>query len=246
MDAVVVTHNSEQDLRGLLACRPVARAFERIVVVDNASSDRSRQVARGAGADVVAHAENHGFGAAANLGARRTSGDFFFLLNPDIRFSSADISDRLLENFADSRVALVGPRLVLPDGRTQDSAREVPTPLTLLRRRWGNRPYGAIVSTVRREVPWVVGACVVVRRSAFDSVGGFDTRFFLYFEDVDLCVRLAAVGRSVLFDPTVNVAHRHRAASRTRLLSWATRQHITSAARFFAYHPRFMMSATTH
>ena len=240
MDAVVVSFNSEDDLSGLFGCGPLVDAFDRIIVVDNASGDRSRDVAHRAGADVVAGATNEGFGAAANAGAARTSGPAFFLLNPDIRFDSSTVPERLVDNFTDSSVAIAAPRLVLPDGTFQGSARAIPTPWAIVRRRWADSSFGAIQCDERCDVPWVVGACMLVRRSTFDAVGGFDPSYFMYFEDVDLCVRLGRRGWRVRFDPAVEVAHHHAAASRAGVHSPATRAHMRSAARFFRRHPRLM------
>ena len=240
VDAAVISYNSEEDLSGLFRCDPLLAAFDRIVVVDNASADGSSALARGAGADVVTLNHNEGFGTAANVGAGLTTGDAFFLLNPDIRFSSADVPERLMHNLCESWVGIAAPRLVLPDGKFQDSAREVPTPWEIVRRRCTSASFGSISCEDPRDVPWVVGACMVINRKAFDAVGGFDPRYFLYFEDVDLCVRLQRRGWSVRFDPTVEVGHYHRAASHAALHSPATRAHMHSAARFFLHHPRFM------
>ena len=91
---------------------------------------------------------------------------------------------------------------------------------------------------------WVVGAVMLIRRSAFDQVGGFDPRYHVYFEDVDLCVRLQQQGWSVRFDPTIQVNHQHAGASRGPLLSWSTRQHIRSACLFYARFPHFIVHST--
>src|SRR6185437_9739033 len=100
MDAVVVTHNSAGDLAGLLACEPLRAAFDRIVVVDNASTDESRAVAAEAGAEVIALAANEGFAAACNHGAAAARGELVAFLNPDVRFLEADTAERLTAHFA--------------------------------------------------------------------------------------------------------------------------------------------------
>jgi len=242
MDAVLVSYNSAPDLEGFLDCAPLRNSFSRLVMVDNASTDGSPEMAERAGLEVIRRSCNDGFGAAANAGIRCTNSSLVALLNPDIRLNSDDVPARLAQHFTDSRVGLVAPGLLLPDGLTQDSARVVPTPLDLVLRR-RDRFRGAIRPAEATAVPWVVGAFMMFRRSAFESIGGFDERFLLYFEDMDLCVRLRSRGWKVLLDPNIVVSHRHRAASRKSLLGWSTRQHIRSAVRFYRNHPRHLFPA---
>ncbi len=235
MDLVIVTHDSADDLRGMPAS--TIDAFDRLIVVDSASTDDTREVAAGLGAEVLARA-NTGFGAAANAGARMTDGDVFALMNPDIRIEDPDVVEAMERLFdEDPNVGLAAPVLRLPDGTTQDSARRVPTPVNIVRRRWADRTSGIVAPGERAAVPWVVGACVFVRRDAFEQVGGFDPRFFLYFEDVDLCVELRRAGWRVVLDPDLVVAHDHRGESRRSLTGWATRRHIESSVRFWRKHP---------
>jgi N-acetylglucosaminyl-diphospho-decaprenol L-rhamnosyltransferase len=131
----------------------------------------------------------------------------------------------------------VAPALVLPDGTLQDSARWVPTPLDLVARRVTRNDHGAVRATKPVDVEWATAACLMIRRRAFDQIGGFDERYFLYFEDVDLCVRLRAAGFRVRYDPTVRLHHDYRAASRAGFRTPATRHHIRSALRFFQRKP---------
>ncbi len=240
VDAVIVTHNSAGDLRALID-GPTVSSFDRVVVVDSNSSDDTLEVASGAGLEVVAQPLNKGFAAAANLGARRASGPEFALLNPDIRFAHSEDLGLLRQHLSEPTVAAVAPALVLPGGELQDSARNVPSPRDLVVRRLTGRHPDAIRESAPVDVDWVVGACVVLRRSAFEQIGGFDERYFLYFEDVDLGVRLAAAGYRVRFDPTVLAFHEHAAASRSRLTAPATRHHMRSAMRFYTRHPRFVL-----
>jgi len=240
MDAVVVTHNSEPEIRELLSCRPVREAFDRVIVIDNGSADASADLARRLGATVVRR-ENLGFAAGVNAGVSLVQGEKFAVLNPDIRFDSSDVVGRLEEHLADPSVGLAAPALELPGGELQDSARDVPSPVDLWRRRFRGSKPDLVRSDQPRPVPWVVGACVAIRRDAFDSVGGFDERYFLYFEDVDISVRLRSAGYGVVYDPEVRVLHAHRAASRAGFHAWATRQHMRSAARFYLRHPAYLL-----
>jgi N-acetylglucosaminyl-diphospho-decaprenol L-rhamnosyltransferase len=238
MDAVTVTTNDRAHIEGFVADELLMGSFDRIVVVDNASDDGSADVARDAGC-VVVRKQRGGYGEAVNVGARHTSGDFFAVLNPDIRFLSVETVPRLAHHFMHGQVGLVAPALQLLDGRLQDSARRTPTPLNLLFRRWIGDERG----WVRRggDVEWTVGAFWLARREAWDVIGGFDERYFLYFDDVDICHRMRMAGWSVRFDPTQRAVHAFQGASRRPLTAWATRHHIRSAARFFTEHPRYLL-----
>jgi N-acetylglucosaminyl-diphospho-decaprenol L-rhamnosyltransferase len=242
IDAVVVTHNSKLDLPGLVQNAELRKAFARLVVVDSASTDSTVAIAQRGGLEVFARQINHGFGAAANEGVRHTSAPFVCILNADIRFTTSDVATRLAAQFADEAVGVVAPTLVLPDGREQDSARQVPLPTDLMIRRLRHANLGALTAAAPGPVPWVAGAFLLIRRKAFTAVNGFDERFHLYFEDVDLCVRLRNSGWQVIFDPSVRVSHHHRAASRGSLIRRSTRQHVLSALRFYSYYPRHLVA----
>jgi N-acetylglucosaminyl-diphospho-decaprenol L-rhamnosyltransferase len=242
LDAVTVTANSGTDLEELLACEPLMNSFEQLIVIDNLSTDGSAEMAREAGAKVIAVARRSGYGECVNVGVTATEGDHFAVLNPDITWSEPDVIERLARNFERGPVGIVAPSLVLPDGRHQDSARQIPTPfdLFLRRRSSSQRNRGAIWEP--GDVPWVVGACFVARRAAWEAVGGFDPSYFLYFEDVDLCWRLRQAGWGTFLDTAVTVDHRFQAASRESIFSWKTRRHMASAARFYRHNPRFLFT----
>ncbi|MBJ7354164.1 MAG: glycosyltransferase family 2 protein [Thermoleophilaceae bacterium] len=241
MDCVVVTYNSAADLRGFADCKPMLDAFERVIVVDNGSTDDSIEIAREAGFDIIQRDTNDGYAAAANVGIRAATGPFVALLNPDIRVDDSTLFDHLESHFDDARVAVAAPALVLPDGSLQDSARSVPRPHELAWRRWAQAEHGMIRSDRPTNVPWVVGACLVIRRTAFNAVNGFDPSYPLYFEDVDFCVRLGEAGWSTVFDPTIAALHFHRGDSRRSLFGPSTRRHARSAARFYYQHPRYIL-----
>jgi N-acetylglucosaminyl-diphospho-decaprenol L-rhamnosyltransferase len=239
MDAVVVTMNSGRRLEQLLACAELRAQFDRVIVVDNASSDDSAAVTIRGGGIRIAVERRAGYGACVNLGTLHTAGDCFAVLNPDILFTEPETVARLERHLDRPGVGLVAPSLTLPDGSIQDSARYIPTPYELLLRRWVQPKRGAIFES--GVVPWVVGACFVVRREAWEAVGGFDERYPLYFEDVDLCWRLRKAGWRTYFDAYVKVRHEHGAASRASMLGAATRKHMISAARFYRSAPRFVL-----
>jgi N-acetylglucosaminyl-diphospho-decaprenol L-rhamnosyltransferase len=238
IDAVTVSTNDVDQLEGFFSCEALGRSFRRIIVVDNDSTDGTAELARSAGATVVRR-KRGGYGAAINTGAQLASGTHLAVLNPDIRFFGEDVVPRLMAHFEDPTVGIAAPALQLLDGRLQDSARRTPTPLNLVVRRRIDRESGVVRQG--GNVDWVVGACFIVRRDLWDSVGGFDPSYFLYFDDVDLCTRVRRAGGAVRFDPTVVVEHAWQGASRKSLTAFATRHHIRSATIFFARNPRYLI-----
>lgn len=208
--SVSIVNTNSREL--LLAClESLAGSDAEIVVLDNASEDGSADAVRERFPDVrlIAQDLRAGFGANHNTVIRATAGRYVYVLNEDTTAGDWGF-DRIVEYLdAHPRVAALGPKLVYPDGRRQDSAWRFPTPLvsalgvvTLgklgIKQSRGDSP---------RPVDWVMGAAVVLRREALDEVGLFDEGFFLYSEEVDLQFRLRQAGWEVHYFPTVTVVH---------------------------------------
>ncbi len=202
----------------LLALREAApsRALE-LVVVDNASADGTPEVLRSVepGARLLANAENRGFAAAANQGARGARGRFLMFLNPDARLA-ADALEVLLSALEDrARPGLASPLLRSRDGNTQPSGWPAPSLSTLafdaflLRNLAPRSRLSQIVPPGEAPVavPCLSGACLLVERGCFELLGGFDERFFLYPEDWDLCLRARAAGFDCLLIPKASAVH---------------------------------------
>jgi GT2 family glycosyltransferase len=196
----------------LLACLDsLADTRAEIVVLDNASEDGSADAVRERFPEVRVIAQSHraGFGANHNTVIRATTGRYIYVLNEDT--TAGDWGFEALTAYLDAhpRVAALGPRLVYPDGRLQDSAWRFPTPavsalgLATLGRLGVTQSRG----NTPRAVDWVMGAAVVLRRAALDEVGLFDESFFLYSEEVDLQTRLHRAGWEVHYFPRATVVH---------------------------------------
>jgi N-acetylglucosaminyl-diphospho-decaprenol L-rhamnosyltransferase len=222
VSAIVVSHNSRPHLRRCLDS--LAPQVAETIVVDAASTDGSVDELRADG--VVRLDVNRGYGAALNAGAARASGDLLLLLNADT-WALPGAVDELARTLAETPTAgVAGPKLVNEDGSTQQSVRGFPTPWRLATEyfflRWfapRSRALNAFYAAgfdhaTPRTVEWLVGAALLVRRDAFESVSGFDESFFMYNEEVDFCYRLAQAGWSTIFVPSAQIGHLGGASTR--------------------------------
>lgn len=209
------------------------------VVVDNGSTDGSIELVRERFPSVrlIVNEVNRGYGGAANQAVAACSSPAVLLLNSDTLLAPGALRALGSHLAAHPRVAIAGPRLHNADGSLQRSTypfpcaadtflgesglhlliRRVPLLRERFLRTWSHR--------ASRPVPWVLGAALAIRRSAFESVGGFDEDFFMYGEDVDLCRRMHDGGYEVHFAPVTTVTHlggastaKHDAAMRRELL----------------------------
>lgn len=225
--AIVSWNTRDLLARCLESLKPdVDAGIAEVWVVDNASSDGSPEMVRErfGWVQLIASEENLGFGSAVNVVARQTDSDWIAPANSDIAVQPGAI-ERLLATGAEYPGAgAVAPRLRLPDGSTQDSVGSFPTiPFTLLHAvgAFGFRSpitdrflYPERWNTERaRRVPWAVAAFLPVRRAAWEEVGGFDERQWMYAEDVDLGWRLHQAGWSTRYEPRAVVEHESAAAT---------------------------------
>ena len=198
-----------------------------ITVVDNASSDGTVGMvrARWPGVQVIESPTNAGFSRANNLGIRATGGDYVVLLNPDTVAPPGAIQTLVRGLAAHPDAAIAGARLLSEHGFPELSWGDPIGPWNELKRKVFSTLYHRkIRSIVRkvdqlsrqaREVSWVSGACMVIRRPDLEAVGLLDERFFMYTEDVDLCIAMTKRGRTVLYVAGAELLHyRGRSAAR--------------------------------
>jgi len=180
-----------------------------------------------------------GFAANHNQAFALAHGQFFCVMNPDIRFNS-DPFRTMLECLKDSSVGVAAPLVVNEKGAVEDSARRFPTPFRILCKALGGCRRGDYVVKDQVIFPdWVGGMFMLFRREVFEQLGGFDQRFFLYYEDVDLCARLRLLGNEVALCPAAKVVH-HAQRSSHRSIKYM-RWHLTSMLRFFCSTPFLMI-----
>lgn len=243
---VIVSHDTREEALACLASARRAGARE-LVLVDSGSRDATAEAVRRdhPGVDVLELA-NVGFGRAANAGVARTTRPTVVVANADVRFGEASLRVLHAGLAADPSLAAVGPAVAYPDGTPQASARRLPGLATaaghaLLYRLWVDNPFTRRYRHLdtdpseARDVDWLSGCALALRRAAFDAVGGFDPAYFLYVEDVDLAVRLREAGWRLRFEPAAAVVHRVGASTRQRRVR-SLIHHARGLDRFYGRH----------
>ncbi len=190
-----------------------AVAFE-VIVVDNASTDASadRVASEFPGVRLIRNAENLGFGRANNQGIALAQGRFVLLLNSDTLLPPGALAGLVDFMAAHPRVGACSPALLLPNGQAQPYAFGHDPNLGYLLQRGISRlvlhrPLHDWATASSQPVDWVSGACLMLRREALVQTGDFDEAMFMYFEDVDLCLRLRQAGWEVWHHPAVGITH---------------------------------------
>jgi len=233
LSVVIVNYKSREDLLECLESlkRDSGALSTEYLVVDNDSRDGSPQALATRFPDVrlVLNTENVGYARAVNQGIAATSGDSVLVMNPDCELRSGTLA--ALAGFLREhpRTAIAAPRILNPDGTLEYSARSFPDALSflfnrysLLTRLFPDNPWSRRYlltdwdHTSVREVDWVSGACMMVRREAIERVGGMDETFFMFNEDVDWCRRMKLAGWAVSYVPEAEIVH-HIGASRRRV-----------------------------
>ena len=244
--AVVVNYNTRDLLRSCLESVR-AEGIDEVVVVDNASTDGSPGMVRAEvpEARLIANAHNPGYGGGANQGIAACESPYVLLLNSDtlLRKGAASALAGWLDRHP--RAAVVGPRLLNPDGTLQSSCFPDLTPFNVLAlNTWLNRPARLLPrfrptwrGTPSQNGHWVKGAALAIRRQAFDSVGGFDESYFMYAEELDLCKRLRAAGWEIHYTPEAAVTHIEGASTEQNRHAMAERLFLSLEKYYRQHHP---------
>ncbi len=219
VDVVVVTYRPGDTITTFLRSAVGATGVASITVVDNDSGDDvAQRAADEADVAFVQTGRNGGYGAGANVGALQGSADWILVSNADIVLEPGAVAELLRVAQSDDAMGAVGPRVLETDGTTYPSARPLPTLIlgaghALLGKRWPGNPW------TRRyrldldptggqvEAGWLSGSCFLVRRDVWQQLGGFDERYFMFFEDVDLGRRLGLAGYKQVWTPRAVVTH---------------------------------------
>jgi len=253
--AILVNYNAGGEL--VRALRSIADELAgqpwEAVVVDNASVDGSAASVAAFAPEVrlLQNSSNAGFARAVNQGLAASRAPLVLIMNPDCRLTAGSVMTLRAVLARHPDCAIAGPRILNPDGSLQGSARGDPDMMTgLFGRTTMLRTLMPFLAVAKRNVvvddairggqesvvvDWLSGACMLARRDALDRVNGFDERFFLYWEDADLCRRLRASGYQVRYVPGATAIHRVGQSSRTAR-TFAIRAFHESAYLYYATH----------
>ena len=244
----IINYNTCDLIRECLRSTMSQNADE-IIVVDNASTDLSVQMIKAEFPTItlIALEKNIGFGAASNRGIGKCHSEHIILLNADTVMKPGAL--RALSEYLEShpRAAIIGPRILSPDGIPQTSCFHYPTPLHIFLYISGlylwiprlpilkRNSLQKMVSQTAIAVPWILGAALAFRREQIHLLGGFDERFFLYFEEVDLCYRLSCKNQEIHYMPAAEIIH-VGGGSTTQTQGRSYIQFFASLAQFYRKH----------
>jgi len=228
-----------------------------IIVTDSATIEKTVDMIDEQFPDVVfiPSEKNIGFGKSINIAAEKARGEYFFIVNADIIIDEGKAVEKLLNYIENNKdVGMAGPRLLNVNNTLQQSCFRFYTPFTVICRRTflGRTSCGrkALRKFLMKDifekknvsdpisVDWIMGSAMMIRKSDFKKIGGFDERFFMYFEDVDLSRRFWKNGLKVIYFPKSKMYHYHFQSSKKKtflnsLLSKYARIHIGSALKYF-------------
>ncbi|MDP2656213.1 MAG: glycosyltransferase [bacterium] len=252
LSIVIASWNVREHLRYCLAslfAYPSKESLE-VIVVDNASSDGSVDMVRQEFPQVnlIANEENKGFSTANNQGIRHAKGEYILVLNDDTQIKSETLDALIAYLDTHPDVGVVGPKILNPDGSIQPSVRRLPTfwsqllfvfsKLAIVQRYfWHDFDYEK-----EQEVPQIMGACMMIRASVLEKVGLFDEKFFVWFEEVDLCARIKESDNRVMYTPSAEIIHeggssfaQYPSLSRFRNYSASCKTYMYKHKGFFAW-----------
>lgn len=241
LSIVIVSFNARGEVERCLESltRHPPSVPHEILLVDNASTDGTAAAVRAGWPDVtvIEAGANVGFAAANNIGIRKAGGDLLLLLNGDTLVPAGAIDTLVAFLDAHPDVAIAGPRLVDADGRAELSFGRMISPLNELRQKLRARGNVERLTSRERDVDWVSGACLLVRRADAEAAGLLDERFFLYTEDVDFCAAVRARGRRVVFTPAAQIVHLRGRSRRTAPAAAEAAYRRSQIAFYEKHHP---------
>jgi GT2 family glycosyltransferase len=242
--SIVLFHNKKEDLQKVIGSFLGHKGNVNLILVDNSSNDELSSLANDPRINYIFNNSNLGFGKAHNIALNQAfnlNSDYHIFLNPDIYFSPVIISIILQRFENEESIGLISPKILYKNNEVQFLCKLLPTPIDLIIRRFisiGNIRQKLINKYEMRffgydkeiEPPTVSGCFMFIKTSVIKKVGGFDERFFMYLEDVDLSRRIAQVSK-VLFYPKVHITHKYEKGSykQLRLLLY----HLSSAIKYF-------------
>lgn len=254
--SIIITHHNTPELLDLCV-KSVKETINNlpyeIIVVDSESGEKTEELIREKYPEIklIAFKKNLGYSKAVNAGIKEAVGGYILILNADIIILDSAVSEMIKFMEKNPAVGIVGPQLLDFNNNIQVSCFSNPTPKAIFARRtfWGKIKWGKealdkfLISDWDRkstkEVDWVQGSAMMVRKKAIEKVGLFDERFFMYFEDADWCRRFWQNGYKVVYLPSAKMAHYYQRSSKKlgiildAFLNKYTQTHIISAIKYF-------------
>lgn len=241
--SIVTFHTKTTDIARLIGC-VLKSSIDKLYIIDNSSNDALRDFVNSYPRISYIHSLNNGYGSGHNIAickAIESAADYHAVLNPDIYWSES-VMESLFHFMEENQdCGLVMPKIIYPTGETQYLCKLLPTPMDLIGRRFiplksyqqkHNYAYELHWTdyNTTMEVPSLSGCFMFLRCSVLKEVGGFDERYFMYAEDLDLCRRIGEVSRTIFF-PHVSVVHEYEKGSykNKKLLKY----HMTSIIKYF-------------
>jgi len=228
-----------------------------IIIVDNNSTDGTLEIVRNFNNNtikVIKNKRNLGFARANNIAFKVCKGQYIIILNPDITITHKTNLPFLIEQYHKyNDIGIVAPKLLYENGEIQESARSFPNPIVLLIRGIGLGNFFKSFSFYRDYLmldkqdehamyaDWVIGAFMLIRRDILEKIGYFDEKYFMYYEDADLCIRLLKSGYKTLYVPNCEVIHKYKRESSRAVFSKLKYHHIKSIVRFFTKHSFYLI-----
>lgn len=214
ISVIIITFNSEETIKKCLESVFKYAPDVEVLVVDNDSQDKTKEKVCKFGKRVtlIESLKNLGFAKACNLAARQANGEFLLFLNPDAYLTQEKNLEKLSESLINNpQYGLVAPKLVLPNGEVQKTVRNLPTAWRAFQeyilKIKGAYDFYIPKCTTLCQVESVVGACLLIKKDVFESIGGFNEKYFLYFEDLELCRNIKKLSLRVGYLPEVEVEH---------------------------------------
>lgn len=241
--ASIVSHGHRPFLSTLLSDLKACREVSNVIVTHNVA-EAPVETGRPGWQTIIVNETPKGFSANHNAAFRHVATPYFLIINPDVHLVGNPFPV-LLACMGRNNVALTAPAVVNRAGALEDSARLFPLSIDLILKALG-RYEGRLhyrLGDPPMPAPWVAGMFMLLRSSDYAAVSGFDERFFLYYEDVDLCARLWHADKKIVLCPSVHVIHDARRASRRNLRHM--RWHAASMVRYFLKYPQRPKVSTT-
>tara|TARA_B100000787_G_scaffold52840_1_gene38247 strand:+ start:8165 stop:8977 length:813 start_codon:yes stop_codon:yes gene_type:complete len=242
--SVVTFHTSKNDLQKVIDSFLGEELDRRLFVIDNSSDNRLSVICNDDRIHYIFNSKNIGFGAAHNVAFQlsyKLNVDYHITLNPDISFNPEIIDLLITKANSDQKIGMIMPKIIYPDGKTQYLCKLLPTPFDLILRRFFtfkkiktilNEKYELRFTSYEQimEPPVLSGCFMFLRLKTLKQVSGFDTRYFMYLEDVDLCRKIGELSKLVYY-PDCEVVHNYEKGSYSNLK--LLKFHIKSAIKYF-------------